>query len=92
VTPGGVRLGSSALTSRSLKEDDFVKVAEFLHRTVDIAQKVQTACGSKLMKDFVAALDGNQDIAQLKKEVVEFARSFPMPGFDPTTIEATATI
>ncbi|KAI9300334.1 serine hydroxymethyltransferase [Cunninghamella echinulata] len=92
VTPGGVRLGSSALTSRSLKEDDFVKVGEYLHRTVQIAQKVQAACGSKLMKDFVAALDGNEEIAQLKKEVVEFARSFPMPGFDPSTIEATATI
>lgn len=92
VTPGGVRLGASALTSRSLKEDDFVKVAEYLHRTVQIALDVQEKCGSKLMKDFVAALDGNQEIAQLKKEVIEFARSFPMPGFDPTKINATATI
>ncbi|KAI8366375.1 serine hydroxymethyltransferase [Choanephora cucurbitarum] len=92
VTPGGVRLGTSALTSRSLKEEDMVKVAEFLHRTVQIASDVQEKCGSKLMKDFVAALEGNQEIAQLKKEVVEFARSFPMPGFDPTKINATVTI
>ncbi|KAG0744490.1 hypothetical protein G6F57_008956 [Rhizopus arrhizus] len=92
VTPGGVRLGASALTSRSLKEDDFVKVAEFLHRTVQIALAVQEKCGSKLMKDFVAALEGNEEIAQLKKEVIEFARSFPMPGFDPTKINATVTI
>ncbi|KAI8090319.1 serine hydroxymethyltransferase [Gilbertella persicaria] len=92
VTPGGVRLGASALTSRSLKEEDMVKVAEYLHRTVQIATDVQEKCGSKLMKDFVAALEGNQEIAQLKKEVVEFARSFPMPGFDPTKINATATI
>jgi glycine hydroxymethyltransferase len=92
VTPGGVRLGASALTSRSLKEDDFVKVAEFLHRTVQIALAVQEKCGSKLMKDFVAALEGNEEIAQLKKEVVEFARSFPMPGFDPTQIKATVEI
>lgn len=92
VTPGGVRLGASALTSRSLKEEDFVKVAEYLHRTVQIALDVQEKCGSKLMKDFVAALDGNQEIAQLKKEVVEFARSFPMPGFDATKINATVTI
>lgn len=92
VTPGGVRLGTSALTSRSLKEDDFVKVAEFLHRTVQIAGAVQEKSGSKLMKDFVAALEGNEEIAQLKKEVVEFARSFPMPGFDPSKIKATVTI
>ncbi|KAI8066767.1 serine hydroxymethyltransferase [Gongronella butleri] len=92
VTPGGVRLGSSALTSRSLKEDDFVKVGEYLHRTVQIASKVQAACGSKLMKDFVKALEGNEEIAQLKAEVIEFARSFPMPGFDPSQIEPTVAI
>jgi glycine hydroxymethyltransferase len=89
VTPGGVRLGSSALTSRSFKEEDFVKVAEFLHRTVQIAIDVQEKAGSKMMKDFVAALEGNADIAQLKKEVLEFARAFPMPGFDATKIKAT---
>ncbi|KAI7905825.1 serine hydroxymethyltransferase [Cokeromyces recurvatus] len=92
VTPGGVRLGSSALTSRSLKEEDFVKIAEFLHRTVQIALAVQEKSGSKLMKDFVAALQGNEEIAQLRKEVIEFARSFPMPGFDPTKIKATVAI
>ncbi|KAL0091042.1 serine hydroxymethyltransferase [Phycomyces blakesleeanus] len=92
VTPGGVRLGSSALTSRSFKEEDMVKVGDLLHRAVQIALKVQEQCGSKMMKDFVAALDGNQEIAQLKKEVMEFARSFPMPGFDPKTIKSTATL
>lgn len=92
VTPGGVRLGSSALTSRSFKEEDMVKVAEFLHRIVQIALDVQEKSGSKLMKDFVAALEGNQQVEQLKKEVVEFARAFPMPGFDPSKIKATVTI
>ncbi|KAJ8653848.1 hypothetical protein O0I10_010529 [Lichtheimia ornata] len=92
VTPGGVRLGTNALTSRSMKEEDMVKVAEFLHRTVQIATKVQEQAGSKLMKDFVAHCDGNEEIAQLKKEVVEFARSYPMPGFDATKIKSTVTI
>ncbi|CAG8575849.1 1183_t:CDS:2, partial [Gigaspora rosea] len=41
VSPGGVRIGTPALTSRSFKEDDFVKVAEYLHRVVQIAIKVQ---------------------------------------------------
>ena len=30
--PSGLRLGSPALTSRCLKEDDFKKVAEFIDR------------------------------------------------------------
>lgn len=45
-----------------------------------------------MMKDLMAVLDGYQDIAQLKKLVVEFARSFPMSGFEPSALEATATI
>ncbi|KAG0304823.1 Serine hydroxymethyltransferase, cytosolic [Dissophora globulifera] len=87
VTPGGVRVGTSALTSRSFKEDDFVKVGEFLHRVVQIALAVQAKAGSKMMKDFVAALEGNEEIAQLKKEVEAFATSFPFPGFDVTNLK-----
>ncbi len=30
--PGGMRLGSPALTSRDLNEEDFEKVVEFIHR------------------------------------------------------------
>ncbi|ORX90469.1 serine hydroxymethyltransferase [Basidiobolus meristosporus CBS 931.73] len=82
VTPGGVRIGASALTSRSFKEEDFVKVAEFLHRAVQIALAAQEKAGSKLIKDFVATLEGNEELEKLKKEVQEFAMSFPMPGFD----------
>ncbi|KAK3808626.1 MAG: serine hydroxymethyltransferase [Benniella sp.] len=81
VTPGGVRLGTSALTSRSFKEDDFVKVGEFLHRVVQIALDVQKKTGSKLLKDFVAALENNTEIVQLRKEVEAFATTFPFPGF-----------
>jgi glycine hydroxymethyltransferase len=35
--PGGVRVGTNALTSRSMKEPEMEKVAEFLHRAVQIA-------------------------------------------------------
>ncbi|KAK9763413.1 glycine hydroxymethyltransferase shm1 [Basidiobolus ranarum] len=87
VTPGGVRIGTSALTSRSFKEEDFVKVGEFLHRAVQIALAAQAKAGSKLIKDFVVALEGDEELKNLKKEVQEFAMSFPMPGFDIETIK-----
>ncbi|KAH6560892.1 hypothetical protein BASA62_010213 [Batrachochytrium salamandrivorans] len=41
-TPGGVRIGTSALTSRSMKESDFVQIATFLHRACQIALKGPT--------------------------------------------------
>ncbi|KAJ1919777.1 glycine hydroxymethyltransferase shm1 [Tieghemiomyces parasiticus] len=87
VTPGGVRLGASALTSRSFTEDDFVRVAEFLHRAVQIAIEVQSSCGSRLLKDFIKALDGHAALAQLRTDVEAFATSFPMPGFDASNLK-----
>ncbi|KAJ3376242.1 Serine hydroxymethyltransferase, cytosolic [Allomyces arbusculus] len=90
LSPGGVRVGAPALTSRSFKEADFVQVAEFLHRAVLIALKIQDAAGSKMMKVFSDAVDKGaaaEDIKILKKEIEAFARSFPMPGFNPATIK-----
>lgn len=34
IIPGGVRIGTPALTTRGFKEDDFVKIADFLDRCV----------------------------------------------------------
>ena len=81
LSPGGVRLGAPALTSRSFKEDDFRAVAGFLHRAVKIALDIQAKAGKQL-KDFIAALEGNAEIEALRKEVEAFAERFPMPGFD----------
>ncbi|KAJ1661617.1 glycine hydroxymethyltransferase shm1, partial [Coemansia sp. RSA 25] len=41
VTPGGVRIGTAALTSRGFKEADFERIGELLHRTVEISLEVQ---------------------------------------------------
>lgn len=79
LTPGGVRLGSAALTSRGLKEADFEQVAEFLHRLVVISGEAQQASGKKLA-DFIKALESNQKLVALKTEVEEFASKFAMPG------------
>lgn len=62
MSPGGVRLGTAALTSRSFKEDDFRKVAVFLDRARQICTEVQSKCKTKLIKEFIAALEGNTAI------------------------------
>jgi len=41
INPGGVRLGTPALTSRGFQESDFYEVAEFLHRGCQLASKAQ---------------------------------------------------
>jgi glycine hydroxymethyltransferase len=52
--PGGMRLGTAALTSRDMREEDVKTVGEFLHRAVQIALLLQKEAGSKLLKDFLA--------------------------------------
>jgi len=82
--PGGVRIGTPALTSRGFAEADFDKVADFLHRTCQLALEIQNSIPDlKKLKDFKEAMASEAwqpKIAALRTEVVEFAREYFMPG------------
>ncbi|CAO3627991.1 unnamed protein product [Cunninghamella echinulata] len=78
--PNGLRIGTPAMTSRGLKEQDFVQIADYIDRAVGIAVNIQKSSGSKLLKDFKAACEGNAEIEALKKEVVAFSSTFPLPS------------
>ena len=89
INPGGVRLGSPALTSRGLDEADFDVVADFLHRGSELAVKVnefalkEASNGKVLLRDFektINAVDAIRvELESLKAEVEEFASKFAMP-------------
>lgn len=85
LVPGGLRLGTPALTSRQFKEKDFEKVVYFIDKAVTIALEVKAATG-KSLKDFKSHLVQNEatklKLESLKKEVEDFVSTFPMPGFD----------
>merc|ERR1712072_998408 len=59
LSPGGVRIGTPAMTSRGCGEAEFKQIAEFLGRCCKIAVKVQAEKGKKL-KDFEEGLKGNK--------------------------------
>lgn len=80
--PNGLRIGTPAMTSRGFKEEDFVKVANYIDRAVAIAVDVQKSTSSKLLKDFKAACNGNKDIEALKNEITEFSSKFPLPSVE----------
>ena len=96
VVPGGVRIGTNSLTSRSMGEKEMETVAEFLHRTVEIAGQLQKEAGSKLLEDFVAKAtsgegEGRKQLLQLKEDVFAFATKYPLPGVpDPSKIKKPA--
>jgi glycine hydroxymethyltransferase len=83
MTPGGIRMGCPALTTRGFTEEDFVQVGEFFHRAVNIAVDIKGKTGTKL-KDFKAALQNGPDdfpeLVKLRDEVTIFANKFPAIG------------
>lgn len=82
--PGGIRVGTPAMTSRGLDEKDFAQVAGFIDRAVKIAKEANTKAAGKKVKDFKEYVaDGSHipEIQDLRKEVEVFARQFPTAGF-----------
>ena len=68
-------------------------VAGFLHRAVQLALVLQKEAGSKMLKDFVRVATtpeegktGAAQVADLRREVREFARRWPLPGVDVSTL------
>lgn len=66
INPGGVRLGTPALTSRGLNRDDFEKVAQFLDRGYVIAVEAQRIAQENLQ----AKQDAGEEEAMKKKKAM----------------------
>uniref|UniRef100_A0A1I7XAK7 Glycine hydroxymethyltransferase n=1 Tax=Heterorhabditis bacteriophora TaxID=37862 RepID=A0A1I7XAK7_HETBA len=83
--PGGIRLGTPALTSRGLLEKDFVKVAEFIHEGIELVLKYQGQAG-KTIKDLKMFTTTNEEfkkeVSKLAEKVEAFSSQFEIPGKD----------
>merc|ERR1712187_775413 len=78
LSPGGVRIGSPAMTTRGCTAEDFKRIADFLDRACQIALKVQQEKGKKL-RDFEAGLGSNPDVVQLRGDVEAWASGYGYP-------------
>ncbi|KAI8004705.1 hypothetical protein LOK49_LG08G00897 [Camellia lanceoleosa] len=102
MVPGGIRMGTPALTSRGFAEEDFVKVAEFFDAAVKLDLKIKAdtkVCISinhlvdihrPKLKDFVSTMKSDahmSEIAKLCHEVEEYAKQFPTIGFEKETMK-----
>ncbi|XP_076865279.1 serine hydroxymethyltransferase, cytosolic [Brachyhypopomus gauderio] len=83
--PSGLRLGSPALTSRGLVEEDFCHVAEFIHKCIQLTVEIQKNMNPKAtLKEFKEKLAQDEEyrkkMKEIRVEVEAFAQNFPMPG------------
>jgi glycine hydroxymethyltransferase len=91
VLPGGIRIGSPALTTRGFQEQDFIKVADFIHEGIQIGLKAKGSCVGTKLKDFIEYVESKEceqaaDIADLRRRVESFASQFPIPGVETANL------
>jgi len=86
VTPGGVRIGTPAVTTRGYLEDDMREVGRFIDETFKVSLDIQKAEGKKLAAFKKGARESAQ-LKELREEVHKFSCQFDIPGFDVDDIE-----
>ena len=90
--PGGLRMGSPAMTTRGFQPDDFKRVADIVHRAVTITQRLdkeaKEAAESKdrknpgsiaAFKEYVQEGEDIADVSQLRREVEDWVGTFSLP-------------
>lgn len=86
LVPGGVRLGTPALTSRGMVEADFEVVADFLHQAVQLTAKIQKSSGKELAV-FKAQLEKDEGVKELANRVHQYSQQFFMPGLSTNNLQ-----
>ncbi|KAM4065947.1 serine hydroxymethyltransferase [Hirsutella rhossiliensis] len=92
LVPGGLRMGTPAMTTRGFGEDDFVRVADVVDRAVAITLRVAKAARDaardrgesnpgklKLFMEHLGNGDNEPEIVQLRSEVEDWVGTYPLP-------------
>ncbi|KAF2456862.1 serine hydroxymethyltransferase-domain-containing protein [Lineolata rhizophorae] len=90
--PGGLRMGTPAMTTRGFQPEDFRRVADVVHRAVLITQNLDKAArkdaedrGRKnpgsvaAFKEYVGEGENVAEILQLRQEVEDWVGTFSLP-------------
>ncbi|KAL2205597.1 serine hydroxymethyltransferase [Sarocladium strictum] len=92
LVPGGLRMGTPAMTTRGFTENDFVRVADVVDRAVTIASRIDKAARKaaeeagekspgklKLYMEHLGNGESYPEIVQLRSEVEDWVGTYPLP-------------
>lgn len=88
--PGGLRIGTPAMTTRGFSKNDFVRVADIIDRTVTIAARVDKAARKaaedkgekyklKFFFNYLGTGEEDSEIVRLRAEVSDWVGTYPLP-------------
>jgi len=82
--PSGVRLGTPAITTRGMREDEMKFIADWIARVVHEIKGYQLPETkeerNEYLKKFREDIAKNELIKKIKKEVLELGKNFPIPA------------
>ncbi|KAF4977743.1 hypothetical protein FZEAL_5791 [Fusarium zealandicum] len=92
LVPGGLRMGTPAMTTRGFSEDDFVRVADVVDRAVTIASRIDKKARKaaeengeknpgklKIFLEHIGNGETEPEIVQLRSEVEDWVGTYPLP-------------
>ena len=77
INPGGIRIGTPALTTRGFTEDNFIRVGDCIDRVIRLCQKVQEKSGKKMI-DFKRVLhdEFQNEMDNIRVEINEYMSNY----------------
>ncbi|KAJ4913722.1 hypothetical protein Rs2_08343 [Raphanus sativus] len=85
LVPGGIRIGTPAMTTRGLTEKDFVVVADLIKEGVEITMEAKKLVSGSKLGEFTKLVTSpdfalKEKVESLKDRVESFTSRFPIPG------------
>jgi glycine hydroxymethyltransferase len=78
MNPGGVRIGTPAMTTRGATEEDFIKIVNYFDTAVKLGQEIQLKSGPKLadFKNVLHSTEYKVKLETLRNEIETWVSTF----------------
>jgi glycine hydroxymethyltransferase len=77
LNPSGIRIGTPAITTRGLKDNDMLYLAEIIDGIIQVGTKIQTEHSPKTIKEFIQYFDKYSELEYFRQSVSNWMMKFP---------------